>query len=696
MGHPPAGAGTDVDDIDGCGVDTDNEVFDVVAVPETVADGPLRSEQLLRAAAVATIVTFLIGCLLAGILELDPAVHVGATPGWLAQLFCVGAAGFVVAWARPRNGIGWLLITAVFFQMISLLSAAYAQLEYATSSPGPFALFCAWLSAWTWAPSLFLPVAVLPTIYPTGRPESRFSRVLVWSGLVGIAELCFMLGAGPDAPRDTVPGLRMPYGQPPGWVVVLVAIPTVLALSFAVVGGLLVAVIRTFRARGPERAQMLWLLVPIIIFFLTFYVVSLPWTPPAYALIGLAVAIGVLKYRLLDIQVVVRRTLFYVPLIALVALLVAGMSTLIARVTPSGPLPVLGAAAAVAVLVGPLSGLLRRGVDRLVLGARADPAKVVAHVVARGEVTPSDDPLYSLLEALVEAVGIPYAAVSDPHDEPLAHVGCPTSRTVHYELHAGGEHLGVLSLASPQDGAGTRIASALVPHVASVVRTQRLSADLDVERGRALAATIIERERIRSDLHDGLGPALSGISLGLQAADLSITGDEPVARTILHRARDEADSAVREVRRVLDALGPVALEEQQLSAAIHSAAGRLGFDSATGPSFTCTSGGTTGLPRHVEEAAYLIAGEALHNVARHAHASHCHVVLVGRDGVLELQVTDDGIGLGDLAGSTPPACLGIDSMRRRAHELGGTFQLSPGPTGGGTAVQVQLPLAVGP
>ena len=668
----------------------------MVALPETVADGPMRSDQLLRAAAVATAAIFLIGCVFAGILEPKPAVDVGATPGWLAQLFCVGAAGFVVAWARPRNGIGWLLIAAVFFQMINLLSGAYAQLEYATSTPGPFAFSSAWVGAWTWVPSLFLPVAVLPAIYPTGRPESRVSRVLVWSGLLGIAGLCFMLAAGPDAASDVVPGLHMSYGEPPAWLVVAVAIPTVAALGFAVVGGLLVAVIRTFRASGPERAQMMWLLVPIIIFFVTFYVVDVPWAPPSYALIGVAVAIGVLKYRLLDIEVVVRRTLFYVPLIALVALVVAGMSTLITRVTPSGPLPVLGAAAVVAVLVGPLSGLLRRGVDRLVLGARADPAKVVAHVVARGEVAPSDDPLCSLLEALVEAVGISYAAVTDTRDEPLAHVGGPTSRTVHFELHAGGEHVGALALAPPRDAVGTRIASALVPHVASVVRTQRLAADLEIERGRALAATIIERERIRSDLHDGLGPALSGISLGLQAADLSITGDEPVVRTILRRARDEADSAVREVRRVLDALGPVVLEDQQLSVAIHTAAGRLGFDSTTGPSFTCTSRGTTGLPKHVEEAAYLIAGEALHNVARHAHATHCHVGLAGRDGVLELHITDDGIGLADVTASRPPACLGIDSMRRRAHELGGTFQLSPGPTGGGTAVHVQLPLAVLP
>ena len=64
-----------------------------------------------------------------------------------------------------------------------------------------------------------------------------------------------------------------------------------------------------------------------------------------------------------------------------------------------------------------------------------------------------------------------------------------------------------------------------------------------------MAATGAERERLRSDLHDGLGPSLSGISLGLQAATAALEGEQPAVREILKRTREEADTAVVEVRR---------------------------------------------------------------------------------------------------------------------------------------------------
>ena len=111
-----------------------------------------------------------------------------------------------------------------------------------------------------------------------------------------------------------------------------------------------------------------------------------------------------------------------------------------------------------------------------------------------------------------------------------------------------------------------------------------------MERRRAQDARIAERERIRRDLHDGLGPSLSGISLSLQAASTAMTGDQEVARLILSRARDEADAAVHEVRRVLDGLGPGALDEQELADAIRATAAHLGFDGDRGPSFSSLLG----------------------------------------------------------------------------------------------------------
>ena len=653
---------------------------------ETRATGLTGGDGVRRTVAVAVAVTTVVGCLAAALLEPRPEVDVDASPAWLANLFVVGAAGLTVAWARPRNTIGWLLLLAVFLQMISLAGGAYAQVAYADGAPEPGAFAGAWLASWTWFPSLALPVAILPSIYPSGRPESRGRRLFVWSGTVGIVGLCAALGLGPDAPGETVPGLTSSIPQPPSWVDVVVMIPTALALAVAVVGGLAAATIRAFRAGDPERQQMLWLLVPLWPYVVGYFF-TLPWWLPMYAFVGVGVAIGVLRYRLLDIDLVVRRTLFYVPLVVLVACAVAGVSTAIARVAPSGPLPLLASAAVVAVLVGPVSGWLRRGVDRFALGMRADPVSAVGQVASRGELANAGDPVSTVLGAMVDAVGVPYAAVVDADDHLLAVVGSERDDVVHLALLEHGDWLGDLVIATPRDTAGRRIVEALVPHVASVVRNQRLLAELDAERGRVMEATVAERERIRSDLHDGLGPSLSGISLGLQAADSAMRGDNDAARAILDRTRAEADAAVREVRRVLEALSPTGLDHCHLATAIRETAERLGFDGESGPSFACLSEEMLRLPHDVEETAYRITGEALHNVARHANATRCDVVLSGEAGVLDLRITDDGIGLRDQR----PRGVGLDSMRRRAREAGGSCFISSRPAAG-TVIRVRLPL----
>ncbi len=654
---------------------------------ESLAARSARGDRVLRAAGVVAGVMIVAGCVAAAVLEPRVADPNGAEAEWIAQLFVVGAAGMTVAWARPRNSIGWLLLVAVFLQMVSLLGATYAQASYSDGDPEPGAFLGAWLAAWAWFPSLALPVAVLPSLYPTGRPETRARRLLTWAGGLGILGMCLALGGSPDSPAEAVDGLRLAVPESPEWLDAAVLVATVLGLGVAVVVGLTAATARAFRAPSPERQQMLWLLLPLFPYVVGYFV-TLPLWLPGYALVGVAVAIGVLRYGLLDIDVVVRRALFYLPLVALVTLVVALVSTAVARVAPDGPLPLLGSAVAVAVLVGPVTGWLRRRVDRFTLGLRADPVSAVRRVAALGEADSGKDPLATALAAMVEAVGVGYAAVLDPAGNRLAEVGRRPDGCLRHPLIEHGEDLGTLVVAVPADKAGRRMVDALVPHVASIVRNQMLAAEVDTERSRVAAAALIERERIRSDLHDGLGPSLSGISLGLQAASAAMTGEQPTARAILARTRAEADSAVGEVRRVLDALGPTALDERPLVLAIRGVAESLGFDGEGGPSFACASRVETALPAYVEETAFRIAGEALHNVARHANARHCAVSLSQQDATLELRVSDDGAGMG----TQPLRGVGLESMRRRARAVGGSFAVTSGP-GAGTVVSVRLPVA---
>jgi signal transduction histidine kinase len=196
------------------------------------------------------------------------------------------------------------------------------------------------------------------------------------------------------------------------------------------------------------------------------------------------------------------------------------------------------------------------------------------------------------------------------------------------------------------------------------------------------AAAQDERARIRRDLHDGLGPSLSGVVLGLDAVGATLRTDPDAAESIARRLREEAERSVEEVRRIIDALAPSALDGQGLVPALRARAAvvadRVAVDvEAPEP--------LPPLPPEVEAAAYRIVDEAVNNVVRHAGAMHC-LVRVSVDPDLVLEVRDDGCGLPE----RPRAGVGLASMRQRAEELGGSFAVQS--NGHGGAVVVRLPV----
>jgi signal transduction histidine kinase len=209
--------------------------------------------------------------------------------------------------------------------------------------------------------------------------------------------------------------------------------------------------------------------------------------------------------------------------------------------------------------------------------------------------------------------------------------------------------------------------------------------ELQQARERLVAAREEERRRLRRDLHDGLGPALAGAALKVEAAENLLASDPRGAAGLLEDARAEIQDAVADVRRLVYALRPPALDELGLVGAIREQAERLGVGEhirveVDGPEQL------DGLPAAVEVAAYRIALEAMTNVARHADAHRC-VVRISVDGNLELEVFDDGHGLP----SDFRAGVGIGSMRERAEELGGACEVEP-VDGRGTRVRARLPL----
>ena len=655
--------------------------------PERVVGWSLAAGSVLVAATVPF-------TLAGGVLD-RPGVDSGAWAGLV--LGSVVALGFAVAGAalvhlRPSNLIGWLLLVTGALHAVSNCATAYG-IRALTDPDGslPLGWVASWVGSCVGVPAFLLPTLVLPALYPTGRPPSRLWGWFIGVCLLGTGLLTLAVATVDEVANDAVASSRLPWDTPDWWAWATAGTSAALlvpALAVAVVGTLL----RVARARSPERQQLLWLVCVVGLLVATIFLpaTEIPFMV-TFACIPLAVMVGVLRHRLLGIEVALRRTLFYAPLTVLVALVVGGLTTGVAWLVPEGPLPLVAASAVVAVLVIPVARRLGELVDRIVLGERADALTLVDRVGAGLEVA-SDDPVASMLEAVATAAGASYATVCGADGRVLVTVGEPGAGALELPLVHGGAQLGSVVVGPRRGepcvtGRDTRLVLALAPHLAVVVSSQRLSEDLARERRRVATAAAAERDRLRRDLHDGLGPSLSGIALGLEAAGTALERDPAAVPELLERTRLEADAAVREIRLVLAGLRPAALDRDGLVGAVRDVADKLGMGASGRPGFELRVDPLPPLPSEVEECAFRIVAEAMTNVSRHAGADHCRVQINQVDKALHVAVTDDGNG-----GAQPgPRGHGLASMRRRAGDADGTFSvvaIHPH----GTAVRAVLPL----
>ena len=157
---------------------------------------------------------------------------------------------------------------------------------------------------------------------------------------------------------------------------------------------------------------------------------------------------------------------------------------------------------------------------------------------------------------------------------------------------------------------------------ALAVRSSRLAEELQESRERLVLAREEERRRIRRDLHDGLGPALSGVVFRIESARLLVPDDPSAATRGLEVAAAQVQDVVADVRSLVHDLRPPALDDLGLVGALRQQATAL-----TGPGFGVhveADERVATLPAAVEVAAYRVVGEAVTNAARHAQADHVH------------------------------------------------------------------------
>jgi two-component system sensor histidine kinase UhpB len=251
-----------------------------------------------------------------------------------------------------------------------------------------------------------------------------------------------------------------------------------------------------------------------------------------------------------------------------------------------------------------------------------------------------------------------------------------------------GDQMGRVDLRDP----GRRLSGneAYGPALTAFVETFNAMVDRLAEERRAgarAALTAQERERLRIGraLHDEAGQTLTAIALEVERA---ATEGPPAQRKQMAALAGQLHASLDEIRRISRDLRPEALDDLGLINALIALASRA--DRQSGVRIERRfSGHLPQLPSELELVIYRVAQEALTNVLRHAEASRCVVALDVNDGMVELCVSDDGIGMpSPLNGET----IGIEGMRERALLGGGTLAIQSSP-GDGTEVTLRLPVA---
>ena len=611
----------------------------------------------------------------------------------------VALLGVVLTTRRPDNRVSWVMALAALWWAIGALAHAYAA-EALVTRPGslPAGLSAAWLDNWAWLPGFALFLCALIVLVPDGRlaswrwwpvPAAVALGTVLASVRVSTESTFDLAGARVTNPlASTAP------------MVTAVGVTGLVLLMAGLAAALVAFVFRYRRSLGDERQQLRWVVVSLCVAVVLAVAGAFAWGTfpgagvlPAAALliVPAGIAVAILKYRLYELDVVVNRALVYTVLtVGVVVTYVAVVGLVGSYLSRSGGVLVsLVVTGVVAVSFQPARERVQRSVNRLMYGNRGDPYLAIS-VLSR--TLAGSLQVESTLPAAVETIGrtlaLEYVSVVTPAGSTEAEYGSPGhSDVLSVPLVHHDDVVGELRL-SHRPGEqlrerDRRLIADLAPQVGAAVHAVALARELQAARQRLVGLREEERRRIRRDLHDGLGPALAGLTLTLEAVRNLADSDRGRANRLLESATGQVQTLVGDVRRLIYGLRPPALDELGLAASIRALAAR---DSTPGLDVTVEAPPThVELPAAVEVGVYWIVQEALTNIRKHAHARACRIELEVELDAVRVQVADDGIGLEHASSG-----LGLNTMRERAAELGGVCEIGPA-AAGGTLVSATLP-----
>ena len=668
-----------------------------------VAIAPARRLTYAGLAWAAALVTTILGFGAAVLAVLGHDVSLLLVPAPLAYAWM----GCVLLARRPGHPMGPLLCLIGLTDVIGVLPYTYVRYTL-VHSPGslPFSTAMLWVNTWAYAPATSLGGMVLLLVFPEGRLLSRRWRPALWAALAFIPLSMAGYAFIPQNLGVLFRNLSNPYATPR--YDALFEACQALAIACGLVAGAGAAASVTLRWRRADRVgrqQLKWFLavLPLTIASLIATLVapgtlSLALGVPPGILMPVAIGIAVLRYKLYEIDILLNRAVLYGSLTAGMAAVYLGVvvaARALFGVQGRGLAVQVIATVLAAAALWPLHDRAQRRVDRLFYGDRGAPYEALARLGRRvEEAADTETALNSVVKTIADSLRLPYAALELRLGDgwsPAAAYGETPAQVIAFPLTSHGETVGRLLVGTRAPGEqlgpdDERLLADLARQAGPATHAVALRRALAASRAGLVTAREEERRRLRRDLHDGLGPTLAGLTLGLDIARAR-SAEQPELQELLGKLKAETQRAVTDIRRIVYGLRPPALDEFGLVGSLREEVGRLQYEA---PALTVTldapADGLADLPAAAEVACYRIVTEALTNVTRHAHATRCSVrIRLKHD--LDVEVRDDGVGLpeGWRAG------VGIASMRERVTELGGHLVIEAS-LPHGTRIKARLPV----
>src|SRR3954447_8422361 len=529
--------------------------------------------------------------------------------GWpIVPLATLGAAvmGALIVSRYPKHPIGWLLVVT---GSTSIAVAGEAYEFWPPFGSGHTAVTAAhvvgWVSALFGSPLGITCLIVIFLIAPDGRLHSRIARLIVLTGLTGF--VLYIAGVVSLTPT----GYNVNDLGPANNAFTSVAVWFTTA-SLAAAGTAIF--MRTLRAQGETRRQLLWMTAPAVILSGTYswflltqqfdfnaqsdFAATLLYI--GFISVPICTGVAVLHHRLIDIDLIVNRTL-----VVFLATIVAGAAYVLAVVTlgtiipgGGGVWPSLPAMAIAALAFQPLRLRVVRLADRLAFGPAAEPYDALAEFSRR--LGDSPDPSH-LLPAVAEAAATAVRArrvtvtLFLPYDASQT-ASCPTDADVDaapgadFSVTDEDEVLGSLSVEMPPGRALRASDAALVRTLADqaviAFRKARLSAELarrvdeldqqasalEESRRRLISAGDAERSRLESAITKDVAPHLEALPEQLER--LARCQSVAVTAELVRPLRADAEAALQALREITRGVYPVQLGRSGLEPALRSLLGR--------------------------------------------------------------------------------------------------------------------------